>query len=133
VIFQTRILIPSQTIETVPCKAILPIQPGYVDRAWVGFPQGCYGLAHVQLWRGDSQLLPLSGGESLAWNNFVYDMPLYYLVMDEPLYFIVKGWNEDDSYAHRVTVMVSVVPLFEYWRRYGGVTSVSSELTHMEI
>jgi len=109
-IFQLALTIPANTTAVAGMSAELPILPGYVERVWVGFPHGCFGLARVQLWRGESQLLPLTGGEVLAWNNIVYDFPMHYRVDDEPLRFIVRAWNYDESYAHTVTVMVSVRP-----------------------
>lgn len=107
-IYGTTVTIPAQTLETAPVQAEFAIHPGRIDRCWVGFPPGCYGLAHVVLYHWPYQLVPGSLTQSLAWNNLVFDLPLAYDVGAEPYALTVIGWNDDDSYAHTITVLVSV-------------------------
>lgn len=123
-IFQLDLRIPANTTSVAGFERNLPLLPGLVERVWIGFPEGCYGLAGVQLWRAESQILPLTAGRMVAWNNHVYEFPLHYRVYDEPLRFRVRGWNRDDSYSHTITIVVSVAPLEMGYPEYGFETTL---------
>ena len=100
--FQARLVIPPSTTQQEKVTAVLPVEPGMVRHIWVGFPQGCAELAHLQVFYHGWQVWPRPTDTSFAWNNFVYDFDDRYPVTAEPYEFTLRGWNEDDSYPHRI-------------------------------
>jgi len=118
-IYQQSVLIPAQTPVTAPIEQDIPVVAGNLERCWIGFPRGCAGLVHAQLWRAGTILVPFRSEESLAWDDYLFDMPIRLLIVDEPRILRLRAWNDDDSYAHRVFVMLSVIPLPEWAAAYG--------------
>jgi len=108
-IYGTTITIPALTLESAPVQVEFGIHPGRIDRCWIGFPPGCYGLAHVRIYHWPYQLVPGSLTQSRAWAGTVCELPMAYAVRAEPYSLTVVGWNDDDSYSHTITVLVSVV------------------------
>lgn len=104
--YQKTILVPANTTELSPVKVLLPLTRGTIRRFLVSFPPGCHRLTHVQVFHFGWQLLPWSPGESLAWDNYVFDLTHHYPVEVEPYDLTIRAWNDDDSYDHTVFVGV---------------------------
>lgn len=106
--FVTPLEVPKNTAEGSPAIVTLPIGPGTITRWNIGFPAGCAGLVHVIIKRFDHQVLPEGEGESLYWDNYMFEIAEG-LEMDQPPYeVIIEAWNLDDSYSHTVFVGVEV-------------------------
>ena len=100
----------AQGLPTVAEPVRLRVAPGLVTQVWVGFPEGCYGLAHVQIWHWGWPVWPWSPGESFHWNNYVFTFNDRYPMTVQPYEFLLRAWSFDDSYAHTITVMTLVEP-----------------------
>jgi len=110
VLFQAEILTPANTPASRPIKTRLAVYPGITGRTWVGFPPGPKGLAHMQIWHSGWQVWPWTPGTSFHWDNHIFTFQDRYPITVEPLEFVVKTWNLDDSYPHALTFMVTVEP-----------------------
>jgi len=133
VIYQESVTVPALTPKGSPVERHIGIVPGLVERVWLGFPRGCSGLLHAQLWRAGSILVPYRSEEDVAWDNHVFDVPMRLMVYDEPLRLTILAWNDDDSYQHRLFCMVSVRALaqWEDERPYTG--AMGAGLTEVEV
>ena len=47
---------------------------------------------------------------NLAGDTFPIEWNEYYEMYQEPYELWVKAWNEDDTYAHKITVRIAVLP-----------------------
>jgi len=101
---------PANTPASHPVINRVRVYPGIVTRVWVGFPRGCYGLAHLQVWHWGWQVWPWSPQQSFHWNDYMFDFSDRYPLTTEPLEFVVQTWNLDDFYAHTPTFAVLVDP-----------------------
>lgn len=100
--FQAEILTPPLTLATAPMITRLTVYPGITIEEWVGFPRGCHGLAHMQIWYWGTQLWPYTPQTSFHWDKYVFNMHDRYPLLEEPLELVIKTWNYDDTYPHEL-------------------------------
>jgi len=108
-IYCQEILIPANTLKTVPLRSEIAIVEGVVKRVWVRWRWGSADLAGCAIFREGFQLWPTTGGEVFpsSIHETVFDE--MYLVAEEPLHFIVNAFNEDDSFPHKLWIGFSVI------------------------
>jgi len=133
VIYQESVTVPAQTPKGSPVERHIAIAPGLVERVWLGFPKGCSGLLHAQLWRAGSILVPYRSEEDVSWDDHVFDFPMRLMVYDEPLRLTILAWNDDDSYQHRLFCMVSVRALAQWDDERLSTGAMGSGLTELEV
>lgn len=101
---------PANTPKSAPVVTRCRVYPGMVTRVWVGFPLGCYGLCHLQVWHWAWPVWPWSPADSFHWNDYMFTFADRYPLTTAPYEFVVKTWNLDDFYPHTPTFMVMVEP-----------------------
>lgn len=69
------------------------------------------GLAHVQIWRSEHQVWPANLDGNIAGENAVIGWPEDYDLDDEPYDLTLRGWNDDDSFSHTITVRFALLSL----------------------
>jgi len=122
--YQIQFSVPRNTPATEPVEQSLGMVQGMIKEILVGFPPGCAALTHVQLYYHGWQLLPANYGESLAWDAYIYELPLKFPLDEVPYQIDIKAWNEDDSYDHTVFIGVILDPgetdemLVEFFRMF---------------
>jgi hypothetical protein len=107
-LYRATITIPRNTLKTDPLIERVKVYPGITQRVWVGFPPGCAGLVGVQIWHKGWSVWPTTPGEWFTWDGYVFSFEDRYPVVSEPLTFIVKAYNEDDTFDHTVFFMVTI-------------------------
>lgn len=103
--------VPRSTPESNPLITDLSLGPGEIAEVRVGFPWGCAGLVHVQVWRAEHQVWPSSPGESFAWNDYVYEFPEAEPVSGPAEHWSIRAWNDDERHDHRVEVALAILPV----------------------
>ena len=108
-IYCKEITIPANTARAVQKLDQIDVVEGVVKRVWVRWRWGSAGLAGCSIFRGGFQLWPTSLGEVFpsSIHETVFDE--MYLVDDEPLHFIVRSFNTDDSFPHKLWIGFSVI------------------------
>ena len=109
-LYSKHLTIPANTTETAPTRASFKISKGIIYHAWVIFPSGCAGLTKVRVYHEGHPILPVNASDYLKADDYVYDIPLFFEVEDEPYNITFEGWNEDDTYSHTITLMLLVLP-----------------------
>lgn len=109
--YEVDVVAPAQTLESAPAEVSVSLIAGLVTHVDVQFPRGCVGLVHAQIWRSDFQVWPTNPDGNLKGDNVVVGWDDEYPVEDEPLALRLLVWNDDDSYAHRVTFRLALTPL----------------------
>ena len=86
------------------------ISKGWIYRAWVIFPPGCAGLVKVRVEHQGHPIIPINKSDYIKADDYVFELPMYYEVPEEPYRITFEGWNEDDTYDHTITLMLLVLP-----------------------
>ena len=109
--FYREITVPPNTLAASPLVTRIGVTAGIAREQWFMFPDGPYGLTHLQVWHHGWQVWPWTPGESFHWNNYVYHLQDRYPFEAEPYELVVKTWNLDDFFEHHVTFALVVDPL----------------------
>jgi len=119
--------IPAETPKSAPVTVELAVSLGTVDEVWLFMPHGHNGLAHLQLWVKDHQLVPWTRGEwATVAGAWLRTRPRYTLT-DQPTVFVLKGYNEDDTYPHTAYVAVEM----DYGEMDGDGLAMLAELAQL--
>ena len=109
-LFTTDINIPKNTTSADPVVEILKIAHGIVTWISVLFPPGCARLAHCVILHHEHQIAPSTEMMDLSGDTFPIAWDEYYESYQPPYELKIKAWNEDDTYPHKITVRVAVLP-----------------------
>ena len=108
--YKTSVAVPAQTLESAPEEKVLKLAPGRIRWWFVGFPPGSADLAQAVIHRFEHQILPEGEGESLYWGGHMFVIEDNYDLTDEPHEVLIRAWNLDDFYPHKVFVGAVVLP-----------------------
>jgi len=108
--FAWDINIPRLTAEASPVIKTLEIGVGVITHVGVKFPAGCHGLAKVRILHREFQLVPLSRGEWITGDDEAVPTESYYEILQAPALLKLVAVNDDDTYPHKLTVRISVLP-----------------------
>ena len=106
------------TLASAPMETVVDITSGLIYHVKIIFPPGPSGLLHVQVFDISYQLFPTTIGASFVGDNLKMEWDEMYDKDEAPHILIVKTWNDDDTYAHDVSVLFSIVSKEEYKARY---------------
>ena len=109
--YDYTLTIPPNTLITKPVTKIVTVSPGLVDRVMIIFPTGVAALAHIRILRGTHQVWPSNLDGDFASDGEFLDFSENYPLQDAPYEFILSGWNDDDSYTHKLIVRFNITPL----------------------
>ena len=108
--YDVAVTVPCQTPASLPVVVSCPVSAGTVARVAVAFPPGCAGLVHVRVFRSAHQVWPSNLDGSFAADDERIEFQEDYPVGDSPFEFVVKAWNDDDTFAHCVNVRFNILP-----------------------
>lgn len=109
--YRYPVTVTKNTTEATKEKTVIDLAAGQIVSVSVGFPWGCSGLVHVQIYRSEHQMWPTNPGGSFAWND-------YNVVFDEAEEsggptdeWSIRAWNEDVRHDHTIVVRFNILPL----------------------
>ena len=106
--YRVSLQVPANTLITAPVTADIPAVRGVVYRVSVQFPFGCAGLVHVNIWHREFQLWPSNMGAYFSSDGQTIEFTEEYQLLELPYEFQVRGYSEDDTYSHKITVRVGM-------------------------
>lgn len=109
--YYIEVPIPANTPAATPKIDVVRVTSGVSREVWVMFPDGPYGLAHMQIWHHNMQVWPWDPHTSFHWNYQVFHIEDRFPFSAEPYELVIKTWNLDDSYLHHVTFAMTLDPL----------------------
>lgn len=109
-----RLTIPANTAKADAESLTCQLTYGTIGRVAVAFPPGPKGLAHLVIYRYEHQLWPTNPEESFAWDNYTIEFDEEFALTERPYTLSIRGWNEDDTYEHTVTVRFQLL-----WKEWG--------------
>ena len=102
--YSVDLAIPANTLVTAPVSLRVPLPPGTVRQVDVMVPRGHAGLSHLQIFRGANQVWPTNPDGNFNGDDVVITWQEDYDLDDAPFEFVLRAWNEDDTFAHTLTV-----------------------------
>jgi hypothetical protein len=109
-LFETSITIPKSTDSTAPTTVLLRVAHGIITKIMVRPRPGHAGLAHCVILHHEHQIAPSTENMDFAGDTFPVDWEEYYEVYQPPYELKIKGWNDDDTYAHTFDIFVAILP-----------------------
>lgn len=117
-IFHASITTSANTAEADYKETSLKVVKGLVYKITIYFPPGSRGLLGVQIFDKNYQVYPTTIGEWFTGDNIPYNFEDTYYKLTEPFNFIIKTYNTDELYEHKVNVMVGMVSEKIFIARY---------------
>jgi len=108
VIYQTELVIPPNTPVYAPVEGTLGVTVGVVTRVWVRWRWGAGSLCGVKIFREALQVWPTSLGLWFPSTTHDTTWEENYHVADVPLEFVIRAYNLDDTFSHKVYIAVNV-------------------------
>ena len=109
--YSHALTIPANTTKGSPTEYDLKVTAGLLHRVEVEFPTYCAGLAHLVIIRWGSQLFPTNPQGDFASDGRAIAFDDYYMLEAAPYLLRLRGWNDDDTFSHTVTVRVGILPM----------------------
>lgn len=109
-LFTWDINLPKNTPFASPVTLDLHLAQGIITWFSIFFPPGCARLAHCTIHHYSKQIVPSVEGMDLSGDTFPIAWTDYYEMYAEPYLLKFTGWNEDDTYPHKVTVRIAILP-----------------------
>ena len=107
-IYAYSIKVSAKTAEADADVVPLPLAKGRLHRIYIQIPSGHQGLAHLQLYRGLRQIIPISPGESLSGDDSEIAVDPGYEISESPFQLEAHAWNLDDTYDHTFHLVFGV-------------------------
>ncbi len=104
-----ELTIPADTAESDYVSESLTLPAGSVDQVSVLFPAGCLALAHVVVYLEGSQIWPSSPDSDYYGDDMMIVFRENLELREAWNRIEVRGWNEDDTYDHTVTVRITLL------------------------
>ena len=108
-IYSKRIIIPANTSKKVPYTSQVDVVEGVIKRVWIRWNWGSACLAGLQVFSGGFQLWPTTARQWFHSSIHETTFEELYSIHDEPLHFVIKTYNLDDTFDHSVWVGFSVL------------------------
>lgn len=109
-LFRYALTVPANTTEASPTTSIVAVTYGVLREVSVSFPPGAAALTHVAVQYHEFQIIPLSPGTYLAWDDLTLSWSEEIPLFTPPFELRLVGWNEDDTFAHTVTFQFNILP-----------------------
>ena len=107
--YRYAVTIPNSTPQASPVKVLMKLPAGEIHQVEVGFPWGCAGLAHVQIYRHGHQMWPTNPGESFAWNDYNVVITESEDTAGDEEEWSIRAWNLDTRHPHTIVVRIGVL------------------------
>jgi len=131
-LYAKHVSFPYGKTEATKTQARFHINKGWIYRAWLIFPPGCVGLVKVRILHQGHPIIPVNKTDYVKADNYVFELPMFYEVPEEPYQITFEGWNEDDTYDHTITLMLLVLPK-AFILPVGAVEGIMESLSNLII
>jgi hypothetical protein len=108
-IYQMTILTPANTSKVGYKETILKVTKGLIYQVEVEFPFGPLGLTGCAIFDEGHQIYPTNEGEWFSSNARLISFQDLLLKEVEPFRFLIRTYNLDIEYEHRVYVRIGMV------------------------
>lgn len=103
------LIVPPNTSVDNPVFMRLPLDRGTISFLELHFAPGCVGLVRSAVAYKSIQIVPWNADTWLFGDDRLFKLDLNLELNEPPYELTVKGWSEDDTYPHTLTVGVMLV------------------------
>jgi hypothetical protein len=104
-----EVTVPKETAQADPLVTEMSLSPGQITQVEIGFPWGCGGLVHVQIWQAEHQVWPSNVEASFAWNDYNVVFPEAHDCAGPDEAWSIRCWNLDERYEHTIQVRIGIL------------------------
>ena len=108
-IYSQEIVIPANTPRQFPIRSEISVVEGVVKRVWIRWNWGSACLAGCAVFREAFQLWPTTGSEWFHSSIHETTFEELYTIRTEPLHFVIKSYNLDDTFDRRLWIGFSLM------------------------
>ena len=105
--------VPANTLKAAPATLALDLSPGVVTQLEVAFPPGPNNEVKLVIYRSEHQVWPTNPDGVLAWDDYTMVSPEAYRLDEAPFGFQARAWSPGTTYAHTITIRLTVIPFGE--------------------
>ena len=109
-LFTATVTVAAGKTEANASDTILKIAHGIIRWVSIDFPPGCEGLAHSAVYHHEHRIFPSTESMSINGDRFPVEWVEYYEVYQPPYELKLRCWNLDDTYEHKITARVAILP-----------------------
>jgi len=131
-LYSKQITVSANTTEANSSKTRFKVNRGIVYRCWLSFPPGCVGLVKLRILHEGHPFIPIEANAYIRGDDYVFELPMFYEITEEPQLITVEVWNEDDTYEHTVDVMLLILPK-EFVLPVGATEGIMKSLSSLII
>jgi len=131
-LYSKHITFPFGQTENTKTVRRFKVNRGIIFRVWIQFPAGCAGLTKVKIALEGHPICPVHKDEEISGNDYTFEIPLMHPIIAEPQQLIIEGWNEDDTYDHKILFIFLILPK-KYVLPVGALEGVMESLSHLII
>ena len=124
-LFTSRLFIPASTTELAPIRVRIPACEGIVTRVVFRWRWGSANLCGARILYSEYQVWPRSKAQWFISNVQDYDFEENLRISDHPHFFILEGYNTDDTFPHAVEATINIL-------RFGDGGKLSEFMTFLE-
>jgi len=108
-----KLTIPANTPSDKPAETTIQVEGEILKEIAYLIPPGWYALAHFALFYGIKQVYPELEGQWMTGNDQFRVVHLNWKLPEYPCKLTVKGYNEDDTYEHKLYISLLTVERVE--------------------
>ena len=106
--YSFALVIPANTPQSSPASLSCKLTAGTIERVDIQFPAGCAGLVHVSINHLLHQLAPNNPDGTFSSDGQTISFGEDYPLKAAPYAVTFKGWNDDDTFPHTITLWLSI-------------------------
>ena len=109
-LYSKQITLAAGTTEATATKTYFQVSKGVISNMWITFPAGCAGLVKIRIYHEGHPFLPVNKDNYLRGDNYTFQFPVMFEILEEPMRLTVEAWNEDATYSHTVDILFLILP-----------------------
>jgi len=109
-LFTKSFTVTTDHTEASPLVDTIKIAHGIIDWVGIWMPKGCHGLVYCKLKHHEHTVFPSTEDMKILADGFLLGWKEYYESYQPPYELKFVGWSYLCTYAHVVTVFITVLP-----------------------
>ena len=104
---------PKNTLDSDPLQTTIKLTKGRLTGGSIYFPSGPAGKLHFIARIGVHQIIPFNTGQNLRLDDCTMPLSLGIDLLEPPFEIICETWNDSTEFAHALTLILHLDPMFE--------------------
>lgn len=109
-LYSKQITLSAGATEATATKTYFKVNKGVISNMWITFPAGCAGLVKMRIYSEGHPFVPVNQDNYIRGDNYTFQFPIMFEILDEPMTLTVEAWNEDATYSHTIDILFLILP-----------------------